>query len=57
MFQHVILAQHVRIYPHTWMRHISLRFELLGCDMSVYDELIEKKRENDPDVSGSLQVE
>ena len=37
MFPTPILAQFIRVYPHTWEHNICLRFELLGCDLTVYE--------------------
>jgi len=50
MFQEAILAQHFRIYPYTWVTHISLRFEILGCEADAYDQAVERLREEDDDV-------
>jgi len=37
MFPMPILAQHIRVYPHTWEHNICMRLEFLGCDISVYE--------------------
>ena len=29
-----IAARYVRVYPQTWLRHMSLRWEVYGCDIS-----------------------
>ncbi|CAK8688759.1 unnamed protein product [Clavelina lepadiformis] len=47
MLQRPILARFLRIYPYHWQRHISLRFELLGCELSTYDQAVQRQRETE----------
>ena len=35
LFNKTVLAQYVRIKPHTWHGEIGLRVELLGCPGTI----------------------
>ena len=37
-----LLARHVRLHPVTWHRHISLRFDVHGCQ--YFEEGIKKSK-------------
>jgi len=43
----------IRIYPYEWVKHITLRVELFGCDPSVGEEE-ERKQRIDKLTNGSL---
>jgi len=43
-FNPPIQTTSIRIYPHEWHRHITLRVELFGCDPSVGEEEERKQR-------------
>ena len=35
-FHRTIVARYVRLYPQTWVDHMSLRWEVYGCDIGRY---------------------
>jgi len=53
-FDPPILAKHIRIYPHSWENHISLRFELFGCSLEQYMASIDMRVTRDrPSIMGN----
>ena len=44
LFPKPFQATHIRIRPTAWQSHISMRFEILGCEGTLFKKEKEKKK-------------
>ncbi|XP_033111312.1 neuropilin-1-like [Anneissia japonica] len=47
LFPVPVLAKYIRIYPIAWRRHISMRFEILGCSANRSTAKVEESQTNE----------